>query len=275
MKGTILEKILVAKRERVTASMQDIDLEALSKRAFAVREGREPHRLRKALSDASGFNIIAEFKRASPSKGTISADVDAAAVARSYKKGGAAAISVLTEEDFFKGSLDDLRAVRNAVDLPILRKDFIFDSYQVYEAAEAGADAILLITAMLDNKTLKELYHLAEEKLGLDVLIEVHTIAELIRVKILEAKLIGVNNRDLRSFDVSLDVSRALIQQAPDGALMVSESGLKTKEDLAHLRGLGYSGFLIGETLMRSSDPENELRKLTTEHTEKTEAGLL
>jgi indole-3-glycerol phosphate synthase len=268
MKGTILEKILDARRVRVAALKRNTDFNALTERALSVRGHKQSHRLRRALSDASQINIIAEFKRASPSKGVINDSVDAETVARSYKTGGAAAISVLTEEDFFKGSLDDLRAVRSTVDLPILRKDFIFDPFQMYEAAEAGADAILLIAAMLDDdELLVELHDLADE-LGLDALVEVHTLHELERVKNIGAKLIGVNNRDLRTFNVSLDISRELIKHSPKAAIMITESGLKNLGDIIELQELGFSGFLIGETLMRSGDPETELRKLATEATD-------
>ena len=262
MKGTILEKILNTRRERVAAAKKNNDPAALTERALSGRAGRQHHRLRKALADHSEINIIAEFKRASPSKGTINDTGDAAATAHSYESGGAAAISVLTEEDFFKGSLDDLRAVRSTVDLPILRKDFIFDSFQIFEAAEAGADAILLIAAMLDDEVLVELHNLAELTLGIDALVEVHTLDELERVINMGATLIGVNNRDLRTFNVSLDVSRELIRHSPAGSLMVTESGLKTREDLREMRELGYSGFLIGETLMRSDNPASMLELL-------------
>ena len=172
----------------------------------------QKYRLRDALQK-NQINIIAEIKRASPSKGVINDEIDVAEVARNYENGGACAISVLTEEDRFKGSLDDLKTARNAVNLPILRKDFIFDEFQIYEAADAGADVILLIAAMLDDKDLANLYRLAEEILGLDALIEIHTLEELERVKKIGAKIIGVNNRDLHSFKVSLDVSRELSQK--------------------------------------------------------------
>ena len=265
MSETILDKIFGAKKLRVESAKQIIDIERLADLAREKRETARNHRLRIAMETNGRLKLIAEFKRASPSKGTINDAVDPAAVAQSYESGGAAAISVLTEEDFFKGSLNDLRAVRKAVDLPILRKDFIFDPFQIYEAAEAGADAILLIAAMLDDNALAELQHLAEMILGIDALVEVHTLEEMERVKKIGAKLIGVNNRDLRSFDVSLDVSRDLIRHAPADAVMITESGLKTRDDLVELRGLGYSGFLIGETLMRSGDPEEEVRILTTD----------
>ncbi len=262
MSETILDKIIETKRLRVAQAKRNIDISHLRKRAKEERSAAQPRRFQTAIKNRDRVNIIAEFKKASPSKGVINTSADPASVARAYKNGGAAAISVLTEEDFFGGSLDDLRAVRNAVDLPILRKDFIFDEYQIYEAAEAGADAILLLAAMLNDDLLAELHCVAENELGLDALVEVHTIDELERVMTIGAKLIGVNNRDLKTFNVSLDVSRELIEYAPDDSVVISESGLKTKNDLIELRDLGYSGFLIGEALMRSIDLENELRRL-------------
>ena len=263
MRGTILEKIVEAKRGRVEAAKRVSDLVALRERALEVRSAWGSHRLRDALSNPSSINIIAEFKKASPSKGVINTEGDPAYIAKQYEAGGAAAISVLTEEDHFNGSLDDLRAVRTAVDVPILRKDFIFDPFQIYEAASAGADAILLIAAMLDDDELELLRHTTEDTLGLDALVEVHTLDELERVKNTGAALIGINNRDLKSFDVSLDVSRELIRHAPLGSIMIAESGLRTREDLQELTDLGFSGFLIGETLMRSGDPTSALKELT------------
>lgn len=262
MTGTILDTIFHDKRARVEAAKRTSDPVALRQTAHEARSSRGLHRLRDALFDRSKINIIAEFKRASPSKGVINDEVDPVNIAKQYEAGGAAAISVLTEEDHFKGSLDDLRAVRTAVDLPILRKDFILDEFQIYEAAEAGADAILLIAAMLEDDDIERLRIIAEGELGMDALVEVHTLEELERVKSTGARLIGVNNRDLKSFDVSLDVSRELIRHAPEDAVMVTESGLRTKEELQELRELGYSGFLIGETLMRTGDPVAELRRL-------------
>jgi len=262
MKGTILEKIVESKRLRVEAAKAVTDRAELVDRAASVHAGARPHRLREVLANRSRTNIIAEFKKASPSKGVISDDRKPAEVAKQYEAGGAAAISVLTEEDHFSGSLSDLEAVRAAVELPILRKDFIFDPFQVFEAAAAGADAILLIAAMLDDSQLHDLEALAEDELGMDALIEVHTLDELERIKDSGAKLIGVNNRDLCSFVVSLDVSRELIAHAPSGSLLVAESGLSSPEDISELRDLGYSGFLIGESLMRSGAPEAELRRL-------------
>ncbi len=262
MTASILDKIFSDKRVRVQAAKRESDAVVLRERALEARSIRGPHRFSEALSARSQINIIAEFKKASPSKGVINDGVDPAEIAKQYEAGGAAAISVLTEEDHFKGSLDDLRAVRATVDLPILRKDFIYDPFQICEAAAAGADAILLIAAMLSDPQIQDLAAVAEEEFGLDALIEVHTLEELARVSDMSPKLIGVNNRDLKTFDVSLDVSRELIKHMPAGAVAVTESGLQTSGDLKELKVIGYSGFLIGETLMRTGDPADELRRL-------------
>ncbi|MCD9188162.1 MAG: indole-3-glycerol phosphate synthase TrpC [Pyrinomonadaceae bacterium] len=256
-----LEEIYRSKRLRVTAAKSIRDLDELKVLAIGKRKTAKNHRLRENLQKDK-INIIAEIKRASPSKGVINDKIDVAETARNYESGGACAISVLTEEDRFKGSLDDLETVRKAVGLPILRKDFIFDDFQIYEAAEAGADVILLIAAMLGDEDLQNLHELAENKLGLDALVEVHTLEELERVKKIGAKIIGINNRDLHSFKVSLDVSRKLIKHAPKDALMITESGISTKDEIVELRNLGFKGFLIGETFMRSGNIVGELKKL-------------
>lgn len=263
MKETILEKILAAKRTRVAKARKETDISTLAELARDVRAGSPRHRLQSALSDASRMNIIAEFKRASPSKGMINDTIDVAETARRYEAGGACAISVLTEEDFFKGSLDDLREARAATSLPILRKDFIVDEFQVYESAAAGADAILLIAAALTDHELAHFYQLACRVLGIDAIVEVHTKDELEKAVAIDAAIIGVNNRDLRSFEISLDVSRELLQLKPDGATMISESGLTSASELKELQELGFDGFLIGETLMRSQNAEDELRAFT------------
>ncbi|MDQ2746789.1 MAG: indole-3-glycerol phosphate synthase TrpC [Acidobacteriota bacterium] len=258
-----LTEIIELKKIRLEAAKVNRDYDGLKSAAIARRKGAKSYRLRENLQ-RDQINIIAEIKRASPSKGIINDKIDVAETARNYENGGACAISVLTEEDKFHGSLEDLRTARNAVDLPILRKDFIFDEFQIYEAADAGADVILLIAAMLDDAQLRQLHDLAEKHLGLDALVEVHTLAELERVKKIGAKIIGINNRDLHSFKVSLDVSRELIKYVPENALMITESGISTKEEIVELRTLGFSGFLIGETLMRSGNVAEELRKLNT-----------
>ncbi|MDQ3130420.1 MAG: indole-3-glycerol phosphate synthase TrpC [Acidobacteriota bacterium] len=264
--STFLTEIIELKKKRLKIAKANRDFGELKSAAIAIRETAKRHRLRENLQ-RNQINIIAEIKRASPSKGVINDEIDVAEVARNYESGGACAISVLTEEDRFGGSLEDLITVRNAVELPLLRKDFIFDEFQIYEAADAGADIILLIAAMLDDETLTKLHGLAERELGLDALVEVHTLEELERVKKIGAKIIGINNRDLHTFKVSLDVSRELIKHAPNDALMITESGLSTKAEILELRELGFSGFLIGETLMRSGNATEELKKLATNYT--------
>jgi indole-3-glycerol phosphate synthase len=256
-----LTEIIELKKKRLAQAKAKRDFDELKASAFAARGQSKSHALRENLQRKQ-INIIAEIKRASPSKGVINDKIDVAEIARNYEKGGACAISVLTEEDRFAGSLEDLKRVRASVDLPVLRKDFIFEDFQIYEAAEAGADAILLIAAMLGDEDLLKLYRLAEDDLNLDALVEVHTREELERVKKIGAALIGVNNRDLHSFKVSLDVSRELILHAPENALIIAESGLRTKDDIWELNELGFHGFLVGETLMRAGNPAEFLRNL-------------
>lgn len=249
MSETILDKIIAAKHIRIAEAKNIVSDAAIRIAAENYRVDREEFRLRKSLSRATRVNIIAEYKRASPSKGVINDTLDPFETAVAYRDRGAAAISVLTEEDFFRGSLDDLRTVRDAVDTPILRKDFTVDEYQIYEAAAAGADAILLIVAALSEERLVNLRSVATN-LGLDALIEVHEEAELEIAHSIGADLIGVNNRNLKTFEVSLDVSRQLIRDKQD-AIFVSESGLSSRWELDELQSLGYDGFLIGETFMR------------------------
>lgn len=268
-----LKEIIAQKSARLARARETISLEELRERAHEARRDAAAHRLYAALQDLERINIIAEFKRASPSKGLIRAGAQPAEIARSYEAGGAAAISVLTEGDRFQGSLEDLKAVREAVTLPLLRKDFIFDEFQVYETAAAGADALLLIVAALDDETLARLRRLTEDELGMDALIEVHTEEEMRRATGAGARLVGVNNRDLRTFKVSLDVSVELANFAESRLTLVSESGLKTNEDLEKLRALGFKAFLIGETLMRADQPEDALRALINEEGEKGKRG--
>ncbi len=249
---SFLSEIVDRKRQRVEQAKRAIPIDAPE---------RNSHRFRDALL-RDGINIIAEFKRRSPSKGIIRANPDLKQIVSSYQAGGASAISVLTEEDYFSGSLDDLRSVKGWVDLPVLRKDFVVDEYQVYESAAAGADAVLLIVAALEADALLRLRRLAEDELGMDALVEVHDAEELKRATTCGATLIGVNNRNLHTFDVSLETSLSLVSVAPKDALLISESGLKTAADLSRLHDAGYRGFLIGESLMRSENPEAALREL-------------
>jgi indole-3-glycerol phosphate synthase len=257
----ILNAIIEKKRERVEAAKTIMPVDQMRRLAEEVRSAAKPHALADALR-ADGINIIAEFKRRSPSKGMIRADADVIEMAKWYEAGGAAGMSVLTEEDYFAGSLDDLRAVKASVKMPVLRKDFVFEEYQVYESAAAAADAILLIVAALDDDTIRNLRRLAEDELGMDALIEVHTADELKRATACGAKLVGVNNRDLRTFEVSLDTSLSLAPQMPADSVAISESGLRSSADLQRLRDVGYRGFLIGETLMRTDNPAEALRNL-------------
>jgi indole-3-glycerol phosphate synthase len=263
MKKNIFAQILDRKREAVAQLLASRSLEDFRERALEIRKNSNRHRLLRALeSDAERLNIIAEFKRRSPSLGIIRDDLSAHEVARCYQRGGACAISVLTDEEFFGGSIVDLSAARSSTNLPLLRKDFIINPIQIYEAAITGADAILLIVATLDDTSLKDLRSLAENELGLDALVEVHSSEELNRALNADAKIIGVNNRDLRTFRVSLETSERLIAEAPRDRVMISESGLQSMKDLGHLHHLGFRGFLIGEALMRAGDPEKALRDL-------------
>ncbi len=258
-----LAEIIAKKRQRVATSKDVAPREMIEAVARQARESARRHALRDALIRNDRINIIAEFKRRSPSKGIINGDADPAAVARIYERGGVAAISVLTEQDFFNGSLDDLQAVRQTTSLPILRKDFIFDDYQVYESAAAGADALLLIVAALDDESLRRLRELAENKLAMDALVEVHTRDEMQRAVYCGANIIGVNNRNLATFEVSLSTSIGLADSAPAETILISESGIETREDINFLRDAGYNGFLIGETLMRADNPETLLKEFT------------
>ena len=263
MNRNFLSEILAEKRQAVARLQCDSFAPGFRERALEIRRNAAPHCLLRALeADLPRLKIIAEFKRRSPSAGIIRDDLSTGDVARHYERGGASAISVLTDKDYFGGSIVDLSAIRSSTDLPVLRKDFIIDPIQIYEAAIARADAILLIGAALDDVSLGTLRKIAEEELGLDALVEVHTSDELRRASDAGAKIIGVNNRDLTTLRVSLNTSERLIAEAPSGSMMVSESGLQRAESLRHLKSLGFRGFLIGEALMRADDPETALRDL-------------
>ena len=257
----ILSEIIDRKREAVTRLRANHGPENFRARALAARAKAVPHRLLQALaSDSRQLKIIAEFKRRSPSAGLIRGDLSATEIARCYERGGSCAVSVLTDKEYFGGSIDDLMAVRASTQLPLLRKDFIIDEIQIYEAAVADADAVLLIAAALDDTALARLRAITEDELGLDAVVEVHTSEELRRVVRTGARLIGVNNRDLRTFQTSLKTSERLIAEAPRDRIMISESGLQNRKSLRHLRALGFRGFLIGKALMRAPDPEAALR---------------
>jgi indole-3-glycerol phosphate synthase len=244
---SFLDEIVKRRRQQLVTGRRT---ETTSPRVAAT-----PHSLRRALAKEDGINIIGEFKRASPSRGLICENAQPAQIVMLYENAGVCAVSILTEPDYFRGSLDDLREARAATRLPILQKDFIIDEFQINDAAEAGADAILLIVAALQDEELARLRGIAEDQLGLDALVEVHTAEEMRRAANCGATLVGVNNRDLRTFTTSLETSVQLAQFAPAGATLVSESGLSSPADIARLRKCGYRGFLIGESLMRSADP--------------------
>ncbi len=258
MSAEFLQRVMDGKRVEMSL-LGDHLRESVRDAALAARQGRKA-RFRDALL-AHPTAIIAEFKRHSPSAGDIQAGADPLAVARLYEAGGAAAMSVLTEPQHFKGSLEDLRRVASAVKLPLLRKDFAVDRHQVYEAAIAGAEAVLVIVAGLTDADALKLLDAAHH-VHLDALVEVHTAEELQRASSLGATLIGVNNRNLKTLKVDLETSLRLAELAPSNATLVAESGLRTRADIERLQSAGYKAFLIGETLMRSGDPLTSLREL-------------
>jgi indole-3-glycerol phosphate synthase len=252
----ILAKIVAHKRSELAARGPELrSLERAAAGSVLTRRG-----FRHALEAATPA-IIAEIKKASPSKGLLIDSFDPPAIAQTYQRGGAAALSVLTDANFFQGSLADLQAARGSVSLPALRKDFTIDPLDVIEAAAAGADAILLIAAILSVPELRQFRELAESY-GLDALVEVHDAEELARALDSGAAIVGVNNRDLRTFQVHLETSLELAQRIPPGILPVSESGIHSAADVQRLRGAGYRAFLVGEHLMRSADPASALEAL-------------
>jgi indole-3-glycerol phosphate synthase len=261
MNRNFLAEIIAAKRERIFLLREQLG--QLRRAAAEVRGKAKPHRLRKALvAKSPQIKVIAEFKRRSPSAGTLHAGASPGEIAAGYEKEGACALSVLTEEDYFGGSLADLAAVRAATVLPILRKDFIIDASQIFESAKAGADAVLLIVAALNDDSLQTFRLIAENELQLDALVEVHDPTELERALRCGANLIGVNNRDLNTLQVSVNTSEILIQAAPRDRTLISESRLRDAGTLRYLQQLGYAGFLIGEMFMRADDPAAALRDL-------------
>jgi indole-3-glycerol phosphate synthase len=257
----ILQTILQRKREEVRERSGRVSAAELRDR---LGEASPPRGFVAALRTriAAGLPaVIAEVKKASPSKGVIRPDFHPDRIAESYQRGGAACLSVLTDRDFFQGCDEYLRQARQACALPVLRKDFTIDRYQVLESRVLGADCILLIVAALDDATLLELATLAGE-LGMDVLVEVHDDAELARALRLDAPLIGINNRNLRSFEVSLDTTLTMKDALPADRLLVTESGIHTPEDVATMRAAGVHAFLVGEAFMRAPEPGVELARL-------------
>ena len=255
----LLSAIVAATRARVAAQQAREPRERLEQRAAASAPNGAAFRA--ALADASTVNVIAECKRRSPSRGVLRHAYDPVAIARGYAAAGAAALSVLTEPTFFDGSLEHLAQVRAAVQIPLLRKDFIVDEYQLLEARASGADAVLLIVSALGDPELSRL-HAAATALGLAVLVEVHDATEVDRAVAAGAEIIGVNNRNLRTLEVDTGASVACAARMPSGVVAVSESGLKTAADLEQMRALGYRAFLIGERFMTAPDPGAALAEL-------------
>ena len=258
----LLESIVAATRHEVEQRKRQRNATELV-RASAESAPRA-EAFHEALRSVDALNVMAECKRRSPSLGVLRKVYDPGAVAAAYAAAGAAAISVLTEPAFFDGSLDDLKAVRAAVELPLLRKDFVVTEYQLLEARVMGADAVLLIVAALDDRQLTALI-VAARRWGLATLVEVHDATELDRGLEAGAQIIGVNNRNLRTLDVDLDTSRRLIEQIPNSVVAVAESGLRTSDDLVGLRRLGYDAFLVGEALLTQEYPGRALRALLDE----------
>lgn len=257
----ILRRILERKAEVVAERQTQMTTAGF---AHQIEAASPPRGFRAALArriDAGEAGVIAEVKKASPSKGVLRADFDPAEIAASYARGGAACLSVLTEADFFQGADAHMQAARAACPLPVIRKDFIFDPYQVHEARALGADCILLIVAALGDTALRELHALGQQ-LGMDVLVEVHDDQELDRALAIEPDLIGINNRDLRTFDTDIETTTRLAQRVPPGVLLVSESGIHTAEEVAYLREQGVHAFLVGEAFMRAEEPGDRLAEL-------------
>jgi len=260
-RADILNRILQRKFEEIAVARRQTPLDQLRQQLESVSA---PRGFIRSLQDrqSSGLSaVIAEIKKASPSKGVIRKDFDPVAIARSYANGGASCLSILTDRDFFQGHDDYLVAARNACRLPVIRKDFIIDPYQVYQARAIGADCILLIVAALEGCVLKDLYNLSSD-LGMDTLVEVHNQHELEQAMRLELNIIGINNRNLHSFETSLSTTLDLLDRLPGTCLVVTESGIHSREDVQLMRDHGVNSFLVGEAFMRAEDPGAELQAL-------------
>lgn len=259
MPSDFLSKIINKKKSRIKEQKKSLSfnklLDKISKTTFVY------HSFQGALDKRSGLSLIAEIKKASPSKGILSKKFDPVKVASIYQKAGVDAISVLTEEDYFKGSLKHIEDIRKVVELPILRKDFIVDEYQIYESRLIGADAILLIAKILPLDQLKDFLHIADD-LGLESLVEIHDNLDLKKVLQTEAQIIGINNRDLKTFKLDLDVTIRLFPLIPKQKIIICESGIKTEEDVRRLKALGVNAILVGEAFMSARDIRSQVSKI-------------
>ncbi len=254
----ILDEIIAYKKRELAETMRRVPLSELKAKAADAEPARG---FQKTLSEGNEVRLIAEVKKASPSKGVIREEFDPVGIAQTYARSGAHCISVLTEKQFFQGDLGYLRDIRKAVGLPLLRKDFIVEEYQIVEARAAGADAVLLIAACLERRQLEDLLGAAKET-GIDVLVESHTYKELDRALLSGAVLVGINNRDLQSFSVSIRTTLDLLKDIPDDRVVVSESGIKTREDVVLLQQAGVDAVLVGESLMRENDIGKKVQEL-------------
>jgi indole-3-glycerol phosphate synthase len=257
----ILQRILATKRAETTAARRLVSIDEVERRARAAPPPRDFVAALRAKAAAGNPAVIAEIKRASPSKGLLREDFDPEAIARSYEAGGAACLSVLTDREYFQGAPEHLSAARAACALPVLRKDFVIEPYQVFEARAIGADCILLIAAALPAGALRELERLAQS-LGMAVLVEIHDASELEVALTLATPLIGINNRNLRTFVTDLQTTLNLLPGIPAGRTVVTESGIRGRQDVLHLRKNGIQAFLVGEALMRAPEPGAALREL-------------
>jgi indole-3-glycerol phosphate synthase len=250
---------IIEHKERVLPHLKEAS--SIHRMEALAREQGDPRGFQVALTREPQVSLIAEIKRASPSAGWIRAEVDPAALAGRYERAGACALSVLTEERFFKGSLSALQQVKEAVNIPVLCKDFIIDPYQIYEARAFGADAVLLIVAILDDRRLVDFLHLCDT-LRLDALVEVHTRSEMDRALSAGAKLVGINNRDLKTFEIDLSTTAELSRRIPEGTARVSESGIRTRKDVRQVAADGVDAVLVGTVLMESDDPEEKIKEI-------------
>lgn len=267
MKENFLSKIIARKKEEIEKAKRKYPEDSIRREAAGI-ENRRPFFETLENPGKRGVNIIAEIKRASPSRGPIRPELDPAAYAGAYEKGGASAISVLTDEEFFKGSFDDLKTARQASGLPVLRKDFIISTYQVYESAVLGADAILLIVRCLSKNQLQELVHLCKE-LNFDTLVEVHTEDDLEAATSAGARLIGINNRNLKTFETDINIAMHLNSLLNEKQVPVAASGISGPEDIAKNLEFGIYNFLIGESIVRAPDPTAFLHRLLGEGLQK------